>query len=145
MSLALGGHQWPVVLILVLTWLLSSVAGWCASSSSLSSLESADGHRQWCIDGLVVLTQSETVLKLFASEDQALLVQWNTLLDEDLHTATPETEDKVEGRLLLDVVVQKGTSVFKLFASEDEALLVWGNAVWHIKLTFIVVAESLRT
>ena len=111
----------------------------------MSSLESADGHRQWCIDGLVVLTQSETVLKLFASEDQALLVQWNTLLDEDLHTATPETEDKVEGRLLLDVVVQKGTSVFKLFASEDEALLVWGNAVWHIKLTFIVVAESLRT
>ena len=141
MSLALGGHQWPVALILVLTWLLSSAAGWCA----LSSLESADGHRQWCIDGLVVLTQSETVLKLFASEDQALLVQWNTLLDEDLHTATPETEDKVEGRLLLDVVVQKGTSVFKLFASEDEALLVWGNAVWHIKLTFIVVAESLRT
>ena len=111
----------------------------------MSSLESADGHRQWCIDGLVVLTQSETVLKLFASEDQALLVQWNTLLDEDLHTATPETEDKVEGRLLLDVVVQKGTSVFKLFASEDEALLVWGNAVWHVKLTFIVVAESLGT
>ena len=73
------------------------------------------------------------------------MVWWNTLLDEDLHTAIPETEDKVEGQLLLDVVVQKGTSVFKLFASKDEALLVWGNAVWHVKLTFIVVAESLGT
>ena len=47
----------------------------------------------------------------------------------------------MEGGLLLDVVVQKGTSVFELFASEDEALPVWGN--WHIKLTFVVVvAES---
>ena len=97
-----------------------------------------------------------TVLKLFASEDQALLVRWNALLvlefcldvvdrirglnlkgdhlsreclDEDLHTAT-ETEEKVEGRLLLDVVVQKGMSIFKLFSREDEALLVQGNAVW---------------
>ena len=52
-------------------------------------------------------------------------------LNEDLHT-TIETEDRVEGKLLLDVVVQKGTPVFKLFSSEDEALLVWGNAVWHI-------------
>ena len=54
-------------------------------------------------------------------------------------------EDKVEGGLLLDVVVQRDTSVFELFASEDEALLVWWNAVWHVKLTFIVVVAGLRT
>ena len=47
-------------------------------------------------------------------------------LNEDLHTAM-ETEDKAEGELLLDVVVQKGTPVFKLFASEDEVLLVRGE------------------
>ena len=40
----------------------------------------------------------------------------------------------MEGGLLLDVVVRKGTPVFKLFASEDEALLVWGNAVWYVSL-----------
>ena len=53
-------------------------------------------------------------------------------LDEDLHTAT-ETEDNVEGELLLDVVIRKGMPVHKLFAGEDsEALLVQGNTVWHV-------------
>ena len=39
-------------------------------------------------------------------------------LNEDLHTAM-EMEDKVEGGLLLDVVVQKDTPTFELFASKD--------------------------
>ena len=50
---SLGVHQWAVALILILTWLLLSVAGWCMLSLSLGSV---DGHHQWCIDGLVVLT-----------------------------------------------------------------------------------------
>jgi len=65
-------------------------------------------------------------------------------LDEDLYTAT-ETEGKVEGKLLLDVV-RKGTPVFMLFASEDEALLVQGNAVWHVSgqtHTFVSLLQSL--
>ena len=49
-------------------------------------------------------------------------------LDEDLHTAT-ETEDKVQGGLLLDVVVRKGAAILKLLASEDQALLVGRDAV----------------
>jgi hypothetical protein len=48
--------------------------------------------------------------------------------DEDLH-ATAETEDQVEGGLLLDVVVAQGAAILKLLASEDEALLVRGNAL----------------
>ena len=36
-------------------------------------------------------------------------------------------EHKVEGRLLLDVVVAEGTAVLKLLASEDQALLVRGD------------------
>ena len=36
---------------------------------------------------------------------------------------------KVEGRLLLDVVVAEGAAILKLLASEDQALLVGGNAV----------------
>ena len=41
---------------------------------------------------------------------------------------TTETEDQVEGRLLLDVVVREGAAVFKLLASEDQALLVGRDA-----------------
>ena len=38
----------------------------------------------------------------------------------------------MEGELLRDVVIRKGTPVLKLFAGEDEALLVRGNTVWHV-------------
>merc|ERR1719477_331802 len=92
---------------------------------------------------------------LLASEDQPLLVRGDALLvldlgldvldgvggldlkgdglaseglDEDLHTS-PETEDKVEGGLLLDVVVGEGPSVLELLASEDQPLLVRGDAL----------------
>ena len=102
----------------------------------------------------VVVGKGTTIFKLFTSEDQALLVRWDTLLvldlrlnvidgirrldfkgdglagqslDEDLH-ATTETEDKVQGRLLLDVVIREGTAVLELLAGEDQALLVGGNA-----------------
>jgi hypothetical protein len=40
-------------------------------------------------------------------------------LDEDLH-AFPETQHRVEGALLLDVAVSKGTVILKLLASEQE-------------------------
>ena len=49
-------------------------------------------------------------------------------LHEDLHAAT-ETEDEVEGRLLLDVIVREGAAVLELLAREDEALLVGRDAV----------------
>ena len=35
---------------------------------------------------------------------------------------------KVQGRLLLNVVVAEGAAILKLLASEDQALLVGGNA-----------------
>jgi len=106
----------------------------------------------------VVVRKGATVLELLSGKDKTLLVGGDTLLvldlrlhvvdgvrglniegdclpseslDEDLHTAT-ETEDKVEGGLLLDVVVRKGAPILKLLASEDEALLVRGNTVRHI-------------
>jgi hypothetical protein len=44
-------------------------------------------------------------------------------LDKDLHT-TPQTENKVKGRLLLNVVVGQGAAVLELLAGEDQALLV---------------------
>ena len=48
-------------------------------------------------------------------------------LDKDLH-ATTQTEDQVEGRLLLDVVIGEGAAIFELLARKDEALLVGRDA-----------------
>merc|ERR1712200_373560 len=108
----------------------------------------------------VVVGEGPSVLKLLASEDQPLLVRGDTLLvldlgldvldgvgglnlkgdglaseglDEDLHTS-PETEDKVESGLLLDVVVGEGPAVLELLASEDQPLLVRGDALLVLDL-----------
>merc|ERR1712189_79475 len=48
-------------------------------------------------------------------------------LDKDLHAA-PQTQDKMEGGLLLDIVVGEGAAIFQLLASKDQPLLVRGNA-----------------
>lgn len=45
-----------------------------------------------------------------------------------LRTAS-QTQDKMEGRLLLDVVVGKSAAVFELLAGEDQALLVGWDAL----------------
>ena len=44
-------------------------------------------------------------------------------LDKDLHTAT-ETENKVQSRLLLDIVIRKGAAVLELLASKDKTVLI---------------------
>jgi len=103
----------------------------------------------------VVVLEGAAILKLLASEDEALLIRGDALLvldlglnvlngvgllhikgdslsserlDEDLH-ATAEAEDQVKSGLLLDVVVLQSAAVLKLLASEDEALLVWRDAL----------------
>ena len=48
-------------------------------------------------------------------------------LQRGLDDATTETQDKVEGRLLLDVVIRQCPAVLELLASEDQALLVRGD------------------
>merc|ERR1711935_78909 len=102
----------------------------------------------------VVVREGTTILKLFASKDQPLLVwgnaffildfgldilngvRWLNLkgdglacqgLDKNLHTST-KTENQMQSGLLLDVVVRESTAILKLFASKDQPLLVWGNA-----------------
>jgi len=102
----------------------------------------------------VVVSQGATVFQLLASEDKSLLIRGNSFLvldlllhvfdgigafnlegnclageglDEDLHTST-KTEDEMESRLLLDVVVREGAAVLKLLASEDETLLIRWDA-----------------
>ena len=108
----------------------------------------------------VVIGQSPAVLKLLASEDEALLIGRNALLvldlsldildgvgglhvqgdglaseslHEDLHTAT-KSEDQVESGLLLDVVVREGSAVLQLLACKDQSLLVRGDALLVLNL-----------
>ncbi len=47
---------------------------------------------------------------------------------------TTESEDQVEGRLLLDIVVRKGAAVLELFTGEDETLLVGRDALLVLDL-----------
>ena len=97
---------------------------------------------------------------MLSSEDESLLVWWDTLLildlgldvldgvgwldiksdgltseslDEDLHT-TSESEDEMESGLLLDVVVAEGSAVLELLTSEDESLLIWRNTLLVLDL-----------
>jgi len=42
--------------------------------------------------------------------------------------ASAQTEHKVEGRLLLDVVVGERAAILQLLAGEDETLLIWRDA-----------------
>merc|ERR1719251_449724 len=113
----------------------------------------------------VVVGESSSVLELLASEDQPLLMWGDSLLvldlgldvlngvrgfdlkgdgltgeglDEDLH-ASPESEHKMEGALLLDVVVGKSPSILQLLAGEDQPLLVWGNAFLVLDLSLDVL------
>jgi hypothetical protein len=46
-----------------------------------------------------------------------------------LLSTTTESEDEMESRFLLNVVVGKSTAIFELFTGEDQALLVGWNAL----------------
>merc|ERR1711884_886233 len=108
----------------------------------------------------VVVRESSSILQLLSSKDQPLLVWGNPLLvlnlgldilngvrrlhlqsnglasqglDKDLHT-TPQPQNKMKGRLLLDVVVRKSSSILQLLSSKDQPLLVWGNALLVLNL-----------
>jgi len=98
----------------------------------------------------VIIGESTAILELLSSEDESLLIGGNTLLvlnlsldvvngvgrldlksdglsseglDEDLHT-TSESEDKMECRFLLDVVIGESTAILKLLTGEDKSLLI---------------------
>ncbi|KAG8122575.1 hypothetical protein E2320_018060, partial [Naja naja] len=95
----------------------------------------------------VVVGEGAAIFQLLAGKDQPLLVWRNAFLvldlglhvlngvtglhlqglHKDLHP-TPQTQDKMQGGFLLDVVVREGTAIFQLLASKDQPLLIWRNA-----------------
>merc|ERR1712038_990352 len=108
----------------------------------------------------VVVRKSSSIFQLLSSKDQPLLVWGDALLvldlgldilngvrwlhlkgdglpgqslDEDLHTSS-QPQHKMEGGLLLDVVVRKSSSIFQLLSSKDQPLLVWGDALLVLDL-----------
>merc|ERR1711874_744399 len=112
----------------------------------------------------VVVREGPSILQLLPGEDQSLLVRRNAFLvldlgldvldrvarfnlqgdglageslHEDLHT-TAEPEDKMEGALLLNVVVRESSAVLQLLPGEDQSLLVRGNAFLVLDLCFDV-------
>ena len=60
-------------------------------------------------------------------------------LERGLDDTTTETEDKVKGGLLLDVVVREGAAVLELLTSKDETLLVGGDTLLVLDLGLDVV------
>merc|ERR1719266_2331845 len=103
----------------------------------------------------VIVREGSAIFQLLSSKDQTLLVWRNSLLvldfgfdifngirgfhfqsdslasqsfDENLHSST-ETEDKMESRLFLDVIVREGSAIFQLLSSKDQTLLVWRNSL----------------
>ena len=119
-------------------------------------------HRQLLLD--VVVRESPSILELLPSEDQALLVQWNTLLvlnlrldvvdhvrrlnlkggclsqdslDKKLHPSM-EMQDKMGGQLL-NVVFGKGAAVLELLSSKDKTLLVGRDTLLVLDLCLHVV------
>jgi hypothetical protein len=108
----------------------------------------------------VIVRKSSSVFKLLTSEDKSLLIWRDTFLildlsfdvldgvcwlnikgdgftseglDEDLHT-TSKSEDQMEGRFLLDVVIREGSSIFKLLSGEDKSLLIWRDTFFVLDL-----------
>ena len=131
--------------------------------SSLSTSKSEDEMESGLLLD-VVIGESSSILELLTSEDKSLLIWGNTFfvldlgldvfdgvcwfniksdgftskgLDEDLHT-TSKSEDQMEGRFLLDVVVREGSSILKLLSSEDESLLIWRNTFFVLDLSLDV-------
>jgi len=135
------------------------------SSNDLSSLFSSSESEDQVEGRLlldVVIRQSATILKLLSGKDQSLLVWWDPLLildlclhifngvwrlhlkgdglpgqglDKDLH-ATSKSENQVEGRFLLDVVIRQSSAIFQLLSSKDQPLLIWWDTLFVLKLKY---------
>jgi len=56
---------------------------------------------------------------------------------------TTKSKNKVEGGLLLNVIVREGSAVFKLFTSEDQSLLVRRDALFVLNFSLHIL-NSIR-
>jgi len=110
----------------------------------------------------VIIRKSSSILQLFPSKDEPLLIWRNPFLvldlsfhildsigglyfksyclpsqslDKDLHS-TSQSQYKMKGAFLLDIVVRKCSSIFQLFPCEYQSLLIWRNSFLVLNLRF---------
>merc|ERR1712179_279130 len=56
------------------------------------------------------------------------------IVEPQILVSSSQSEHKMKGALLLDVVVRKSSSILKLLSSKDQPLLVWGNSLLVLNL-----------
>lgn len=88
-------------------------------------------------------TRGETSIAL-AADGLLAVVLGSKSLERGLNDTTTETEDKVKGRFLLDVVVAQSTAILELLTSKDKTLLVRGDALLVLDLCLDVVDGVAR-
>ena len=84
-----------------------------------------------CLDGKLGVALSANQLFTFVGARESR----EGGLDLDAaHAAAAQSEDQVQGRLLLDVVVRESATVLELLAGENQALLVGWDALLVLDL-----------
>merc|ERR1711939_1074594 len=132
--------------------------------SSISTSESQDQvESRFFLD--VIIRESSSVFQLFSGKDKSLLIWWNTFFvldfsfdivnsirwfdikgdgfsgqsfDKDLHTSS-KSQDQVESRFFLDVIIGESSSIFQLFSGKDKSLLIWWNTFFVLDFSFDIV------
>ena len=111
---------------------------WFVSRPSKRTSAARRGRRR--ASGRVRLRRGGLIRGYALAADHLVLVVLAGKHEEGgLDDTTTETEHKVKGGLLLDVVVREGAAVLKLLAREDQALLVRGDALLVLNLSLHVV------
>ena len=53
--------------------------------------------------------------------------------------STSQSENKVKGRFLLNIIIAQSTAIFQLLSGEDKTLLIWGDSFLILNLGLDVV------
>merc|ERR1712241_1042497 len=85
-----------------------------------------------------ILEAKSLILNLNQTTEMAtnFVLEYSTTfkgLHKDLHTSS-QSQHKMEGRFLLDVVVRKSSPILQLLSSKDQPQLVWGDALLVLNL-----------
>jgi len=75
-----------------------------------------------------------TICILYSLERTPFYISLHIPLDEYILRTTAQSEDEVQSRLLLDVVVGQCATVFELFSRENESLLIRRDALLVLNL-----------
>ena len=166
---AVGGAKFPLTIAAIANDHRNSPGATLATTGGLCTSPKPQDQVKGALLLDIVVCQGPAILELFASENQALLIRRDSLLvldlaldhvdsiralnlerdsfaskslDKNLHS-TPQPQNKMQGALLLDIVVCQGPAILKLFASENQALLIRRNPLLVLNLALDHI-DSIR-